>query len=103
MFDISELNDNDNEESEPERWDGDAGETEDEVKPGDYGEPEEPEPQEEEHLLHRSKIVNNREKSHLFIDNVERENTKTVELLLPSSGAHRVEGAAVKNVNISKV
>ena len=73
------------------------------MKPGDYGEPEEPEPQEEEHLLHhRSKIVNNRERSHLFIDNVERENTKTVELLLSSSGAHRVEGAAVKNVNISK-
>ena len=36
------------------------------------------------------------ERSHLFIDNVERENTETVELLLSSSSAHRVESAAVK-------
>ena len=86
----------------PERWDGDAGETEDEVKPGDYGEPEEPEPQEEEHLLHHPSKTVNREKSHLFIDNVERENTKTVELLLPSGGAHRVEGAAVKKMSTSQ-
>ena len=62
LFDISELNDNDNEESEPERWDGDAGETEDEVKAGDDGEPEEPEPQEEEHLLHRQRDCQRGEK-----------------------------------------
>ena len=35
----------------------------------------------------------NKEKSHLFIDNVEGENTKTVEFLLSSSGADRVESA----------
>ena len=61
---------------------------------GEDGETKEPEPQEEEHLLpNRSKTIN-REKSHLFIDNVERENAETVELLLSSSSAHRVEGAA---------
>ena len=41
-------------------------------------------------------VFSKSKKGHLFIDNVERENTETVELLLSSGSAHRVKGAAVK-------
>ena len=34
--------------------------------------------------------------SHLFVDYIERENTKAIELLFTSSGAHGVEGTAMK-------
>ena len=68
------------------------------MKPGDYGEAKEPEPQEEEHLHTPFNgcqgVFSKWKKGHLFIDNVERENAETVELLLSSSSAHRVEGAA---------
>ena len=33
--------------------------------------------------------------THLFVDNVEGENTEAVELLLAGGGAHRVERATV--------
>ena len=33
--------------------------------------------------------------SHFFVDNIQRENTKAVEFLLPRPGAHRVKSAAV--------
>ena len=97
----------------PERWDGDAGEAEDKVDAGDDGEAEEPEPQEEEHLRiftfverqhkqERMTIIfsfnddNYDDCYHLFVDYIERENTKAIELLFSSSGAHGVEGAAMK-------
>ena len=38
--------------------------------------------------------------SHFFVDNIQRENTKTVEFLLPRSGAHRVKSAAIIEENI---
>merc|ERR1712223_1393086 len=65
-------------EHRPERWDGDTSEPEHQVHPGEDGEAEEPEPQEQKHL---------------FVDNVEGENTEAVELLLAGGRAHRVERA----------
>ena len=50
------------------------------MEAGEDGQAEEPEPEEEVNLL---------------VDNVEREDTETVELLLAGRGAHGVEGAAV--------
>ena len=38
--------------------------------------------------------------SHFFVDNIQRENTKAVEFLLPRPGAHRVKSAAVIEENI---
>ena len=65
---------------------------------GEDGETKEPEPQEEEHLHIPFNgcqgVFSKWKKGDLFIDNVERENAETVELLLSSSSAHRVEGAA---------
>ena len=67
---------------------------------GEDGETKEPEPQEEEHLHHSliDEEFLKEKKGDLFIDNVERENTETVELLLSSSSAHRVEGAAMQQI-----
>ena len=93
-------NNNNNNDNAPERWDSDTSEAEDEVNAGEDGEPKEPEPQEEEHLHHSliDEEFLKEKKGHLFIDNVERENTETVELLLSSSSAHRVEGAAMQQI-----
>ena len=82
---------------------------------GDDGEAKEPEPQEEEHLRiftlverqqrqERMTIIfsfnddddDDDDCCHLFVDYIERENTKAIELLFSSSGAHGVEGTAMK-------
>ena len=47
-------------------------------------------------LLGRENMNN----SYFFVDNIQRENTKAVEFLLPGPSAHRVKSAAVIEENI---
>ena len=46
------------------------------------------------------RTVDNVNYSHFFVDNIQRENTKAVEFLLPRPGADRVKSAAVIEENI---
>ena len=45
-------------------------------------------------------IEQNKIPTHLFVDNVEGENTEAVELLLAGSRAHRVERATVSSFQL---